>query len=134
MLGFDTVYSNSMPLPELLRLAHTEQRILLTRNNKLAHNPYFTKLVLSSENPQQQLQEVASQFGLGTKLQPFTRCIKCNSLLEQVEKEKIIQLLPPQTAATFKEFWQCPHCHQLYWKGSHYERMKAALNLWLPRG
>lgn len=132
MLGFDTVYSNSMPLPELLRLAHAEQRILLTRNTRLAQNPFIIKLILSSENPKQQLQEVASKFSLGTKLQPFSRCIRCNSLLEKVAKGNIVYLLPPNTAAAFEEFWQCAHCCQLYWKGSHYERMQAALSAWLP--
>lgn len=134
MLGFDTFYKNDISLPELLRRAHTEQRVLLTRNGKLSQNPFISKLILSSENPQQQLNEVDSLFDLQTKLLPFTRCIRCNSLLEKVAKERIVHLLPPQTAAAFEEFWQCTHCNQLYWKGSHYERMQAALTLWLPGG
>ncbi|WP_299754801.1 Mut7-C RNAse domain-containing protein [uncultured Pontibacter sp.] len=31
---------------------------------------------------------------------------------------------PPKTRQYFHEFYRCPFCSRIYWKGSHYERMQ----------
>ncbi|OLY93427.1 Uncharacterized conserved protein, contains PIN domain [Cnuella takakiae] len=132
MLGFDTQYANDIQLPQLLRTAHTQQRVLLTRNSRLEHNPFIQKLVLSSENPEAQLQEVFGHFQLQKFQEPFSRCLACNGILESIAKAEIMHLLQPQTAAAFTEFWQCSNCGKLYWKGSHYERMTRLIQNTLP--
>ncbi|MGC8838770.1 MAG: Mut7-C RNAse domain-containing protein [Anaerolineae bacterium] len=38
-------------------------------------------------------------------------------------KEKVWDRLPPRTREEQDEFYQCPACGQVYWKGSHYRRM-----------
>jgi uncharacterized protein with PIN domain len=56
-------------------------------------------------------------------MNPFTRCLVCNGVIEKIDKEKIIKQLPPNTIIYFNEFYHCPNCKKIYWKGSHYERM-----------
>jgi uncharacterized protein with PIN domain len=43
--------------------------------------------------------------------------------LESISKEAVLDQLEPLTKQYFDEFWICPACRQIYWKGSHYERM-----------
>jgi uncharacterized protein with PIN domain len=57
-------------------------------------------------------------------MSPFHRCLRCNHPLEIVQKEAVLDRLEPLTKLYFDEFRICPNCKQIYWKGSHYERMQ----------
>jgi uncharacterized protein len=63
------------------------------------------------------------RYGLVKWVRPFERCMNCNHLLEPVRKEMVLEKLEPLTKKYYDEFKLCPACDQVYWKGSHYERM-----------
>ncbi|HYK43899.1 MAG TPA: Mut7-C RNAse domain-containing protein, partial [Parafilimonas sp.] len=94
-----------------------------TKNPALQTNPDLKLFIITNENPEIQLQQVLHHFNL-KNFQPFSRCIVCNGLIKPVEKEDIALRLQPNTAKYFDEFWQCENCKGVYWKGSHYERMR----------
>jgi hypothetical protein len=73
------------------------------------------------------LGEILRRWNLPPLCRPFRRCIRCNGLLEAVEKEQIAHRLQPLTRLYFEEFRICPDCQQVYWKGSHYERMQMMI-------
>ncbi|NEP45301.1 MAG: twitching motility protein PilT, partial [Okeania sp. SIO2H7] len=77
---------------------------------------------------EEQLKEVMERFELFLNVEPFKRCIRCNGLLEAVAKEAIIDKLPEQTKQNINEFHQCQSCAQIYWRGSHYERMQEFID------
>lgn len=124
MLGFDTLYRNDYEDSELARVSRDEHRILLTRDRGLLkrsmvkHGHYVRET-----NPRRQLVEVVRHFDLFSSIEPFSRCVSCNGLVETVDKEAITDRLMPQTQQHYDEFHRCTECEQLYWKGSHYERM-----------
>jgi uncharacterized protein with PIN domain len=89
----------------------------------LMHKIIIQGYLLRSLNPTEQLHEVAQRYGLDKWVKPFQRCMRCNHLLEPVEKEIILGKLEPLTKKYYDEFKLCPACDQVYWKGSHYERM-----------
>jgi uncharacterized protein with PIN domain len=68
--------------------------------------------------------EVLQRFDLFRSIHAFERCVRCNGSLEAIEKEKIQDRLLPGTRQHFEEFRICPACYQIYWKGSHHERMQ----------
>jgi uncharacterized protein with PIN domain len=80
---------------------------------------------LRSQNSEKQLAEVLAYYNLLPYLQPFTRCLVCNGLLQNVPKEAVLAQLPPKTKIYFQEFHQCQTCGRVFWKGSHFERMEA---------
>jgi uncharacterized protein with PIN domain len=84
-----------------------------------------------NKEPSEQVQEVVRRFGLACLAAPFRRCMRCNGLLQPVSKEEIIDRLQPLTRLYFDEFYMCSECGQVYWKGSHYERMQRVINEWL---
>lgn len=133
MLGFDTLYRSSYHDQEVARICSSENRILLTRDRGLlkrnevryAYYPRATK-------PAQQLAEVIREFDLVPAIAPFGRCMHCNALLRATEKNSIRHRLLPQTAKYFEEFYACPDCQRVYWKGSHYRRMKRFIESLVP--
>lgn len=124
ILGFDVFYRNDIQDDELAEIVSNSNRILLTRDRQLLmrRSIQFGYWVRSLD-AEFQTREIIQRFGLKDHITPFRRCLRCNALLEPISKEAIINRLEPLTKKYFDEFRICPDCDQVYWKGSHYERM-----------
>jgi uncharacterized protein with PIN domain len=83
---------------------------------------------LRTTDPRQQLAEVLRRFDLFNLIKPFQRCLRCTSLLRLVDKADIIDCLPPKIKEDYDEFRRCQGCAQVYWKGSHYDRMREFID------
>jgi uncharacterized protein with PIN domain len=128
MLGFDTLFSVELSDDEIINLASTQKRIILTRDREMlksgqVDHGYYVRSV----HPVMQLNEVIDKFDLTSQFRPFTRCLKCNGKLETVCKREAEYLVPEETASLFQSFFRCSGCGRIYWEGSHYERMKAEI-------
>lgn len=124
MLGLDCLYDNAYEDEELVRISVEEGRILLTRDRLLLMHKIITQgYLLRSLNSTEQLYEIVRRYGLVRWVRPFQRCMNCNHLLEPVEKELVLDKLEPLTKKYYFDFKICPACDQVYWKGSHYEKM-----------
>lgn len=125
LLGFDTRYQNSIDDAELVRQALAEHRIILSRDRALLMRRDVSHgLHLRLDEPQEQLIHVIRRCDLARSCHPFSRCIECNHQIEAVAKQEVKQRLEPETIASFDEFWRCTGCGRVYWKGSHYERLR----------
>ena len=125
MLGFDAVYGTCSNDLELIRASCEQRRTLLTRDRGLLKYSAVTHGYLVRENEsRRQVAEILKRFHLAGSVQPFTRCMICNGSLVFVSKEQVLDQLPPRAAALFEEFRRCPDCGRIYWKGSHYQRMR----------
>jgi uncharacterized protein with PIN domain/sulfur carrier protein ThiS len=128
MLGLDSLYHNDYEDRELVRVAVGDGRILLTRDRRLLmHKNITSGQLLRSLEPEEQLREVIQRQALKKWIRPFQRCIRCNHPLDPVRKEEVLERLQPLTKLYFEEFHICPACRQIYWKGSHYERMQKII-------
>ncbi|MEZ0396088.1 MAG: Mut7-C RNAse domain-containing protein [Anaerolineales bacterium] len=129
MCGFDCLYANDYEDARLVEILTREERILLSRDRRLLMRKNVRHgYCLRSLEPRQQLYEVIRRFALGGQIVPFRRCLRCNALLEPVEKSAILHRLEPKTKRYFDEFVLCRTCDQIYWKGSHWEHMQTLLN------
>lgn len=129
VMGFDTAYRNDFEDEELAQISHAQNRILLTRDRRLlmrnlVHSGYCVRAL----EPRRQVLEVIQRFQLKGDIVPFQRCPHCNTPLESVSKAEVLERLEPLTRRYFNEFHICPNCSQIYWKGSHYERMLAFID------
>jgi len=125
LLGFDTLYNPDWEDQKLAELASSQERILLTRDHGLLKRKIVRLgYCVRSDLPRQQVEEVIEQFGLAAHVKPFQRCVRCNGLLQPVDKQEIIDQLLPLTRLYYNEFMRCTDCGQIYWKGSHYEHMQ----------
>jgi uncharacterized protein len=128
MLGFDCLYRNDFQDDEMVAQLADDPRILLSRDRgllmrKAVRHGYCPR----SLEPKVQLLEVVRRFDLSGRFQPFYRCMRCNTPLVQVKKADVLDRLEPLTRHYFDEFRLCPGCNQVYWKGSHYERMAGII-------
>ncbi len=133
ILGFDVSYRFDSDDASLAALSASENRILLTRDRGLLkRNQVQYGYWIRSQAPRLQLLEILQRYDLAGALHPFTRCPKCNGELQPVEKNKIASRLLPSTRASYEQFWRCSNCQQIYWQGSHYQRIRDWMNGFLP--
>ena len=130
MLGFDCCYDPGLDDRDIISLALAENRIILTRDIPLLkHGAVTHGYWIRNDAPKKQLIEVVRRFDLFSKFKPLQRCLECNSLLKQVEKTDILELIEPETRKFFNAFFQCPNCLKVYWKGSHYDDMMNEIEI-----
>ena len=128
MLGFDSLYQNDYEDSEIAQILKYDERILLTRDRRLLMRKVVViGYCLRSLDSFEQIREVVQRFGLKDRIQPFQRCLHCNHALAAIDKGLILDRLEPLTRKYFEEFHICPGCRQIYWKGSHYERMQRVI-------
>ncbi len=125
MLGYDTIQlKKSLPEMELAKLSIRESRIFLTRSQKIKlGNKFFIK----SQSPKAQLLEVIKKFHQNNFPGFLTRCLECNSILDELAKEKASAKIPEKVREINERFFYCKKCEKIYWEGTHVKRMKNFL-------
>lgn len=133
MLGFDTLHDASLHDADIRRVAHEERRIVLTRDRELLKCRDIARgCYVHAVRVEAQLAEVAARYGLAARARPFTLCLRCNLPLERIDKTAVAERLPEKVRLLQNEFTRCPGCDRVYWPGSHYERMLAAMRRLVP--
>ena len=126
VLGYDTLYFPDLDDPALAARARAEDRLLLTRDRELSRRRGVRVLLLQDDRIDRQLREVVSNLHLSTQ-NAFSRCIQCNILLQEIDREDVRPLVPPFVYNTQPRFRRCPGCGRVYWRGTHWARMLATL-------
>ncbi|MDP2756563.1 MAG: Mut7-C RNAse domain-containing protein [Desulfurivibrionaceae bacterium] len=128
MAGFDTLYRNEIADPDLVAVAVREKRILLSKDTDLLKRKevVFGYLVRKIQ-PEKQLTEIVHLFGIREQFKPLSRCLRCNALLQPVEKRQILNRLEPLTQTYYHAFHRCPCCDRIYWPGTHRAKMLLLL-------
>ncbi|KPV62375.1 MAG: hypothetical protein AOA66_1354 [Candidatus Bathyarchaeota archaeon BA2] len=131
MLGQDVEYSRSLDDKKLIEMAKTQRRILLTRDLKLYQQAMMhgvnAVLVEASTGPEK-LADLARRFNFNLEIDvAVSRCPKCNTKIRFVPKDMVIDKVPKTTSTYYNEFWECPNCGQVYWRGAHWKRIEKTL-------
>ena len=129
ILGCDVTFEPEIPDAELVRRALEEERVILTRDRALPEEWRLPQvLIVESEAPLLQLQQVVRGFELDWRARLFTRCSRCNTELETVAHEDVATRVPPRIFSEQERFLRCASCERIYWGGSHSERMRRVLD------
>jgi len=132
MAGFDTIYDNSLRGDQVEALAVDQERLVLTRDRELLKRRTIEYgCYVRALTPEEQLREVFERLGLADRARPFTRCLHDNAPLHVVAKADVLDKLPTMVAACQEEFNTCDLCGRVYWKGTHWQRMRAVLEPYL---
>jgi uncharacterized protein with PIN domain len=134
MLGCDTVFFKGDDDAEMVSIALSENRIIITRDTGIMKRRLITSgrvsaLLLVSEIALKQMKQVMRSFGIDDYRSLFTRCLECNSLLEEQTKEEVSDRIPPYVYNTQDKYMECPSCRRIYWKGTHWQAMTNKINL-----
>jgi len=130
LLGFDVAYDRQAQDRQLLGVMESENRALLTRDRRLLmHAVVKAGYCPRSQDANEQTIEVIRRFDLFRSITPFTRCLRCNAPLQKVRKADVINKLEPLTKIYYDQFRRCPKCGQVYWSGSHFEKLQARIQM-----
>ncbi|MFD1814419.1 Mut7-C RNAse domain-containing protein [Rhodococcus gannanensis] len=126
LLGFDCRYDNSSTDEALAAVSAAEARTVLTRDVGLLRRSAVTRgAFVHATDPRLQLREILDRFDLRGRVEPFTRCARCNGALTPVDRAAVT--VPDAVAARHTRFTRCDGCGQVYWPGSHVERLRRRL-------
>jgi hypothetical protein len=128
--GFDTYYAKSdVKDSELLKISKIENRMLLTRDKELiyqARRENIKTFEIKSTDIDKALIDILSDIKID-KNKILSRCILCNSVIKEISKEKVKEKVHERVFNNNKKFWYCKKCNKIYWKGTHYEKMKEKI-------
>ena len=129
ILGFDAVYFKGDNRGILLVEALRDGRIILTRNSKLSRKIGTKIIQIKSDKLRNQINQLIKELKLSPdKNLMFSRCIVCNSELEEVDKNRIKPKVPEYVFNNHQDFLTCPICGRVYWKGTHWGNVQSVLN------
>lgn len=130
LAGFNCLHENIDYGDVLLAALSSQQNyILLTRDIGLLKRSNITYARwVRNLLPQEQFKEIVNHYQLQKEFKPFSRCVKCNGHIHPVSKLSVASDIPIEIGQKFDEFRQCQSCHQVYWKGSHFENIQNLLN------
>lgn len=127
MLGYDTAIYKSISIEKKIFLCSKERRIFLTRSKKNAkRKENFSRILIRTEKYDDQLQEILHLLELNNEIL-FSRCLECNSKLQEISAGKVYDLVPENVIHNFSDFKICRKCGKIFWCGSHYDAMKYKL-------
>lgn len=127
ILGYDTLFDPNLDDHHLVRLARSENRVLLTRDRQLAQRRRVRTLLIIDEDLDGQIRQVLRDLDLVPE-RSLSRCLVCNAPLEAITPEAARARVPAYVAETQHTFKQCPVCLRVYWRGTHWQQMDRALN------
>lgn len=128
--GCDTRWRNAWRDADLVAIAADEGRIVLSRDRDLLmHRDVAVGCLLRDDDPLRQLADVATRLRLDLRagVRP-ARCTVCNGVLQAATRNEVAPRLPTRAALEFGEWWRCRGCARVYWRGSHWRRLRAALD------
>ncbi len=134
MMGYDARLFDHGEDSRMIRIALNEERVILTRDTQIMKRRVVTTgriraVLISSDRHAQQIRQVIDSLHLGKEARPFSRCLECNQPLVARTREEVADLVPPHVFRTQDQFVQCPACHRVYWKGTHWQAMTRRLEM-----
>ncbi|MBI4267530.1 MAG: Mut7-C RNAse domain-containing protein [Chloroflexi bacterium] len=132
MMGYDTVFFDGEDDWDMVRTALREGRVVLTRDSQFMERGVITQgrvkaILVKGDEPEAQLQQVVTALNLDTYFKPFTICLECNQPLVEIEKQNVKARVPPYVYQTQSQYLECPSCHRIYWRGTHWQSMAKKL-------
>jgi len=133
MCGYDAAYvldgvddPGSGPSDDgILADARRSERTILTRDRDLAARDDDAVLVRSRDVEDQLSELRTAGYDLSLEATP-TRCGACNGPVRPVDVGASLPAYAPDPAET--DCWRCRECEQVFWKGSHWDDVRATLD------
>ncbi|MFC1909766.1 Mut7-C RNAse domain-containing protein [Chloroflexota bacterium] len=139
LMGYDTVFFHGPDDADMIACALSEDRVLLTRDTRVMKRGVITggritALLINGDKVEEQLTQIVRAFDIHTAHGAFSICFECNHNLREIGKEEVRDRVPPYVFQTQKQYMECPKCHRIYWRGTHWQKMNDELNILAKRG
>ena len=132
MMGYDTIFFDGSNDSHMVAKALAEGRVILTRDTEIMKRRLVTSgqlkaILINSNEPEPQMQQVINTLNLDCQFRPFTLCLECNQPLAEKNKDQVKDRVPPHVFRTQSQYMECPACHRIYWRGTHWQAMTKKL-------
>ena len=132
-MGYDTLFFGSCDDAKMVARAAADDRVILTRDTQIMKRRVITKkqvraILIKSDDPYVQIHQVIEELNLGSQYQPFTLCLECNRPLAERTKDEVEGRVPPYVFRTQSQYMECPVCHRIYWRGTHWGAMTRKMD------
>ncbi len=132
MMGYDALLFAGSDDSQMVATALAEHKIILTRDTQIMRRRVVTSgqlraILIHSDDPGQQIRQVVDTLKLNCQLKPFSICLECNQPLGERSKGEVKQLVPPYVFQNQSQYMECPTCHRIYWRGTHWQAMTGKL-------
>lgn len=126
--GFDTVCQHQCRQRDFFYTIDPA-RIILTRTGTVRQQFKERRLIFIRDNdPLQQLRQVVNDLCIHrAAIKPFSRCLQCNREVNPIDKMAVMDQVPAFVWQCHQTFHKCAQCGQIYWAGSHHDRMERRL-------
>lgn len=131
--GCDAFWRQDITDAELVRETQQLGGILLTTDSMLLdRRPIVRREIRAIWIPptltiHEQLRYVRAELNLPQTAEP--RCMRCGGELAEINKEAARDRIPPRTYKWLDEFYECTACRQLFWHGTHWQRIQSELKV-----
>ena len=132
MMGYDTLFFNGSDDAQMVATALAEDRVILTMDTQIMVRGVVTSgrlkaILIESDKPEEQIQQVIETLNLDCQFRPFALCLECNETLEDRSGQAVKDRVPPYVYQTQSKYVECPTCHRIYWRGTHWQAMTKKL-------
>jgi len=132
MMGYDTLFFNGSDDSNMIVTALANGRVILTRDTQILKRRVVASgqlkvILIQSDEPGQQMQQVINTLDFDYQFRPFAICLECNQPLLERSKQQVKDLVPPYVFQTQSQYMECPACHRIYWRGTHWQAMTKKL-------
>ncbi len=130
IFGYDTLYFRTGRDGDLIAQAARERRILVTSDKALsefASRRGVTAILVNGRRDSRRLADLVEKaMKDGIVLSGGEpRCALCNGNLRRIGRMEAEPNLPRSVIRRHRIFLSCADCGKLYWRGSHWKRLRA---------
>ncbi len=120
IIGCDVIFDSSKSVEDLIDIANRENRVFLSRRKSFPVEKKPEALFdLCEGGFAEQFKKVIVHFDIDYMTKLFSRCTECNAEVVLTDKNQVRNIVPEMSWRGFNEFFQCPKCKKVYWRGAH---------------
>jgi uncharacterized protein with PIN domain len=132
LIGYDTLLFRKKNDSQMIKTALSGDRVILTKDGqfmrrRLVIDGRLKAIHIKQDDPNLQVQEVVQILNLNYYFKPFSLCLECNQELIARDKEEVQNRVPAHVFKTQAQYTECPACHRIYWRGTHWQTMVKKL-------
>ncbi len=136
IMGYNASLFTGAEDSAMIKSALNENRVIVTKDSQIMKRRLVTSgklkvILVEDDDPKMQIQQVVNLLNLNYHFKPFSICLECNIELEKKEREDVKDFVPRHVFETHSDFMECPTCHRIYWKGTHWHAMNETLEKYM---
>lgn len=132
IFGIDSLYYPEKSDSELMKIASSGNRVLVTCDMELAERCMFSSIpvvLIKEKRLEDRISDIACMTGAELTFPEKTRCPSCNGNLLTKKPGEIKEISEGRITDNLIErqefFWVCDNCGKIYWKGSHWKNITS---------